>query len=259
MSSFLFDILQKLSWRRFFQESVVSVERKAAEISPSVPVIRLEELRRIYQMGGTEVRALDGLDLTVERGSFWSIMGASGSGKSTLLNLLGCLDRPSSGRYFLEGEDVSELDDDSLSDRRLRHMGFVFQSFNLLPQLTVLENIELPMFYLGITPEESRDRASDLANRVGLGDRLTHKPTELSGGQCQRVAIARALANDPSLILADEPTGNLDSKTGDQIMDLLRELHSQGKTLIIVTHEEEVASIAMHQLRLRDGKRMEDQ
>lgn len=225
---------------------------------PDVPVIKLEEIRRIYYMGDNEVRALDGVDFTVERGSFWSIMGTSGSGKSTLLNLLGCLDRPTSGRYFLEGEDVSELDDDSLSERRLRHMGFVFQSFNLITQLTVMENIALPLFYLGISPEESARRARELAERVGLETRLGHRPTELSGGQCQRVAIARALANDPSVILADEPTGNLDSRTGEQIMELLKELHDQGKTLVMVTHEEDVASVADFQLRLRDGRRLEE-
>lgn len=256
MSSSFTEILNKFRSRREKKDRSGLVGDEFRD--PSVPVIRLEDLRRIYQMGDTEVRALDGLDLVIERGSFWAIMGTSGSGKSTLLNLLGCLDRPTSGRYFLEGEDVSELDDDSLSDRRLRHMGFIFQSFNLLPQLTVLENIELPMFYMGISPSESRERASELAGRVGLGERLMHKPTELSGGQCQRVAIARSLANNPSLILADEPTGNLDSRTGEQIMKLLQELHSQGKTLIMVTHEIEVAEVAQFQLRLRDGKRVEE-
>lgn len=219
-------------------------------------MIRLEGIRRIYHMGENEVRALDGLDLTIGRGSFWAVMGSSGSGKSTLLNLLGCLDRPSSGRYFLEGEDVSALDDDALSDRRLRHMGFIFQSFNLVAQLTVLENIELPLFYMGVDAEESAARASELADRVGLGDRLSHRPSELSGGQCQRVAIARALANDPSVILADEPTGNLDSRTGAQIMDMLCDLHGQGKTIVMVTHEDSVAAFAQEQLRLRDGRRV---
>ncbi len=220
-------------------------------------VIRLEALTRVYRMGDAVVRALDGLDLSIERGSFWSIMGSSGSGKSTLLNLLGCLDRPTSGRYFLEGEDVSTLSDDALSDRRLRHMGFIFQSFNLVSQLSVLENIEMPLFYRGVDAGEGRERAVALARRVGLEDRLRHRPTELSGGQCQRVAIARALANDPSVILADEPTGNLDSRTGEQIMEMLQELHQQGRTLIMVTHEEHVARYAQHQLRMKDGRSVE--
>ncbi len=224
---------------------------------PGIPVIRLESIRRVYLMGGTEVRALDGLDLVIERGSFWAVMGSSGSGKSTLLNLLGCLDRPSSGQYYLEGEDVSQLDDDALSARRLRHMGFIFQSFNLVPQLSVLENIELPLYYMGVEAEESKAQAQVLAEQVGLGDRLAHRPSELSGGQCQRVAIARALANDPSVILADEPTGNLDSRTGQQIMEMLHSLHQQGKTIVMVTHEDELAQAAEHQLRLRDGRRME--
>lgn len=230
-------------------------ERESAG-HPAPAVIRLESLSRVYRMGETDVRALDGLDLTIERGSFWAIMGSSGSGKSTLLNLLGCLDRPTSGRYLLEGEDVSRLDDDALSARRLRHMGFVFQSFNLVPQLTVLENIELPLFYLGVEPDESAQRATKLASMVGLESRMGHRPNELSGGQCQRVAIARALANDPSVILADEPTGNLDSRTGEQIMTLLKTLHARGKTVIIVTHEDEVAAEAQYQLRLRDGRRV---
>mgnify|MGYP001029483716 CR=1 FL=1 len=221
------------------------------------PVIHLESLTRVYRMGAGDVRALDGLDLTIERGTFWAVMGSSGSGKSTLLNLLGCLDRPTSGRYLLEGEDVSALDDNALSDRRLRHMGFVFQSFNLVPQLTVLENIELPLFYLGVPAAASAARARELARTVGLEGRGSHRPAQLSGGQCQRVAIARALANDPSVILADEPTGNLDSQTGEQIMDLLGALNRKGKTLIMVTHEEEVAAAAPYRLRLRDGKRVE--
>lgn len=220
------------------------------------PVIRIEALTRIYRMGDNVVRALDGLDLTVERGTFWSVTGSSGSGKSTLLNLLGCLDRPSTGRYFLEGEDVSGLNDDELSERRLRYMGFIFQSFNLVSQLTVLENIELPLFYMGMAAEQSAEQARKLAEMVGLGGRIAHRPSELSGGQCQRVAIARALANDPSVILADEPTGNLDSRTGAQIIELLKELHARGKTIIIVTHEDNIAETAQYQLRLRDGRRV---
>jgi putative ABC transport system ATP-binding protein len=180
-------------------------------------------------------------------------MGPSGSGKSTMLNLLGCLDRPTSGRYVLGGQDVATLDDNALSELRLRHLGFIFQSFNLIPQLTVRENIELPLYYLDWEPADAARQAEAMAARVGLSDRLTHRPTELSGGQQQRVAIARALAADPAILLADEPTGNLDSATGDQIMHLLRELNQQGKTIIMVTHEPDVARYARARLHMRDG------
>jgi putative ABC transport system ATP-binding protein len=180
-------------------------------------------------------------------------MGASGSGKSTMLNVLGCLDRLSLGSYFLDGRDVSELDDDSLSEFRLRYLGFIFQSFNLIPQLTVQRNIELPLYYLGWEPSRSAARARELAEEVGLGDRLDHRPTELSGGQMQRVAIARALANDPQVIFADEPTGNLDSATGEQIIQTLIHLHEAGKTIIMVTHEPDVAVHAENKLHMRDG------
>jgi putative ABC transport system ATP-binding protein len=216
-------------------------------------VVDLDDVHKTYHMGSQEVRALRGVTFEFHRGSFWAIMGPSGSGKSTLLNLLGCLDRPSSGSYILEGNDVSQLDDDALSDFRLRHLGFIFQSFNLIPQLTVRENIELPLFYLGWDPEHSAERAAALADRVGLGDRLEHRPMELSGGQQQRVAVARALANDPAIILADEPTGNLDSATGEQIMELLREVNGQGKTILMVTHEPEIAAYTHHRLHMRDG------
>jgi len=205
-------------------------------------------------MGDQDVHALAGVTLDIERGSFWAISGASGSGKSTMLNLLGCLDRPTSGRYGLEGKSISSLSDDELSDIRLQHLGFVFQSFNLIPQLTVQENIELPLFYQGIDAGEAAKRARDIAERVGLSDRLGHRPTELSGGQQQRVAIARALSNNPSVLLADEPTGNLDTATGDSIMALLSELHEQGKTIMMVTHEPEIAAYAQFQLVMRDGK-----
>ncbi|MCD6405724.1 MAG: ABC transporter ATP-binding protein [Planctomycetes bacterium] len=204
-------------------------------------------------MGTEEVHALAGVSVSFEKGGFWAVMGPSGSGKSTLLNLLGCLDRPTSGRYLLNGADVSLLDDDELSQLRLRELGFIFQSFNLIMQLTVQENIELPLYYLGWEASKSAARARELADMVTLGDRLRHKPAELSGGQQQRVAIARALANDPWVLLADEPTGNLDSSTGEQIMDLLCELNSQGKTVILVTHEEHVASYAKRRLHLLDG------
>ena len=214
----------------------------------------LENISRIYTMGGNEVRALDGVDIAFEKGSFWAILGSSGSGKSTLLNLLGCLDRPTSGRYLLRGEDVSALNDDQLSDIRLRSIGFIFQSFNLLPQSTVAENIALPLYYQGWPPEQSLQRARELAARVGLEHRLQHRPMELSGGQQQRVAIARALANNPAILLADEPTGNLDSSSGQDIMNLLRELNTQGKTIIMVTHESDIAAYANRHLHMKDGR-----
>jgi len=216
-------------------------------------VVSLHEVRKIYQMGSEEVRALNGVSISFKRGSFWALMGPSGSGKSTMLNLLGCLDRPTSGTYIIENEDVSTMADDQLSDLRLRRLGFVFQSFNLIPQLTVRENIELPLYYLGWEAEQSARRAEELAERVGLGGRLNHRPNQLSGGQQQRVAIARALANDPAIILADEPTGNLDSATGEQIMRLLVELNQQGKTILMVTHEPDIAMHAKSRLHLRDG------
>lgn len=217
-------------------------------------LIHLDNVRKTYRMGSELIHALAGVTTSFARGSFWAIMGASGSGKSTMMNLLGCLDRPSSGTYMLNGRDVGSMDDDSLSDIRLQNIGFIFQSFNLIPQLSVLENIELPMFYLGREPEESSERAVYAAERVGLAGRLKHRPTELSGGQQQRVAIARALINDPPLILADEPTGNLDTATGQQIMDLLVKLNGQGKTIIMVTHEQDVAEYASQQLYMRDGQ-----
>tara|TARA_R110002073_G_scaffold37866_4_gene109149 strand:+ start:15502 stop:16245 length:744 start_codon:yes stop_codon:yes gene_type:complete len=222
--------------------------------SQSNRVIELEGVWKTYRMGDQDVHALAGVDLTIERGSFWAISGSSGSGKSTMLNLLGCLDRPTKGCYSLEGQDISKTSDDELSDLRLQHLGFVFQNFNLIPQLTVQENIELPLFYQGVDASEAAERAIAIADRVGLSERLGHRPTELSGGQQQRVAIARALSNNPSVLLADEPTGNLDTATGDAIMELLTELHDQGKTIIMVTHEPEIAAYAQVQLVMRDGK-----
>ncbi len=216
-------------------------------------VIELKDVRKIYQMGTEQVHALAGITLSLEPGSFWAIMGPSGSGKSTMLNILGCLDRVTSGTYILEQNDVSTLDDDQLSQMRLTHLGFIFQSFNLIPQLTVQKNIELPLYYLGWEAERSAARAIELANLVGLEGRLNHRPTELSGGQMQRVAIARALSNDPRILLADEPTGNLDTATGEQILDILTELNQQGKTIIMVTHEANVAAHANRWLRMRDG------
>jgi len=223
-------------------------------MSAGDPLVRLEEVTKYYRMGGQEVRALDGVSLTFREGSFWALMGPSGSGKSTLLNLVGLLDRPTSGRYLLRGDDVGYIEDDARSELRLKTLGFIFQSFNLIPQLTVRENIELPLLYLGWDDERCAARALELAEEVGLGTRLEHRPAELSGGQQQRVAIARSLANDPAILLADEPTGNLDTPTGSQIMALLGELNRRGKTILMVTHEADIAAHARGRLFLRDGK-----
>jgi putative ABC transport system ATP-binding protein len=217
-------------------------------------VAELRDITRVYRMGENEVRALDGFSFTFQKGEYWSIMGSSGSGKSTLLNLLGCIDRATSGSYKVRGEEVEGLDDDQLSDLRSREIGFVFQSYNLIPQLDVLENILVPLFYQDDPPEDGEERARILAERVGLGKRLGHKPTELSGGQQQRVAIARALVNDPAIVLADEATGNLDSKTALEILALFDELHAEGKTILLVTHEPKVGERAERTLLLRDGK-----
>ena len=218
------------------------------------PVIELAALRKTYVMGANEVHALDGVSVAFHAGQFWAVMGSSGSGKSTMLNLLGCLDRPTEGRYYLEGRDISDLDDDALSDIRLKRIGFIFQSFNLIPQLTVHENIELPLYYQGWDQRDSGARAVELAQMVGLDQRLQHRPAELSGGQQQRVAVARALANNPAILLADEPTGNLDTTTGTQMMNLLRDLNARGVTIIMVTHEPEIAAYASHRLHMRDGR-----
>ncbi|MEX0619894.1 MAG: ABC transporter ATP-binding protein [Pseudohongiellaceae bacterium] len=216
-------------------------------------VARVEDIRKTYYMGALSVEVLHGISLDFYRGDFISIMGPSGCGKSTLMNILGCLDQPTSGKYYLGEEDTSKMVDDDLSAIRGARLGFIFQSYNLIQQLTLLENIELPLFYQGKSEEESHEIAVELAVRVGLGDRLEHKPFELSGGQQQRVAIARALANDPLIILADEPTGNLDSKSGAEILDLFDELHRHGKTLIMVTHSDELAERSERQIRLKDG------
>ena len=216
-------------------------------------IARLEDVHKTYQMGPVTVHALRGLSLDFHSGEYATIMGPSGCGKSTLLNILGCLDRPSSGRYYIGDDDVSMLNDDELSAIRGKRIGFVFQSYNLIQQLTVIENIEIPLFYQGYGEHESAEIATRLATRVGLADRLDHKPFELSGGQQQRVAIARALSNDPYILLADEPTGNLDSKSGEEILTLFDELNEQGKTLLMVTHSDEVAERARRNIRLRDG------
>lgn len=218
------------------------------------PVIELRGVEKHYQMGDTLVKALNGIDLKILPGDYISILGPSGCGKSTLLNILGCLDQPTIGQYFLSGQDVSHLSDDDLSQVRGKRLGFIFQSYNLIQQLTVLENIEVPMYYQGVPEEESREIAIDLARKVGLEKRLDHRPTELSGGQQQRVAIARALSNDPAVILADEATGNLDSKSGGDILRIFDELNAEGKTLILITHDEGMAKRTSRTIRLRDGE-----
>lgn len=220
----------------------------------SHPIIQAKNLTKHYTVGSTIVKALDGLDIDIDKGSYIALMGPSGSGKSTLMNILGCLDTPSSGAYFLNDKDVSEVDDDLLAGIRNKEIGFIFQTFNLLPRYTALENVALPMIYAGIPKKERLARATEVLEKVGLGDRVTHKPNELSGGQRQRVAVARALVMNPSIIFADEPTGNLDSKTSEGIMQLFDEIHQDGNTLIVVTHEEEVAARAQKIIRLRDGK-----
>ncbi len=217
------------------------------------PVIRIRALRKVYDLGATEVVALAGVDLDVAKNEYIAIMGPSGSGKSTLMNIIGCLDVPTSGTYHLAGQPVAELDDDALARIRNREIGFIFQSFNLLPRTTLLRNVELPLVYAGLPRAERVERARAALEQVGLGDRIHHHPNELSGGQRQRVAIARALVNAPSILLADEPTGNLDSRTGQEILALFDTLHRQGHTLLVVTHEDAVARHARRCVRLRDG------
>jgi putative ABC transport system ATP-binding protein len=221
--------------------------------------IKTEELTKVYQMGSEEVHALRGVDIEIRRGEYVAIMGPSGSGKSTLMNLIGCLDTPSSGRYWLAGRLVSELDDDELAYIRNKEIGFVFQTFNLLPRATALHNVELPLIYNGTPASERMERAKGALQIVDLADRMMHKPNELSGGQRQRVAIARALVNKPSIVLADEPTGNLDSKTGEEIMGVFARLHEQGNTIILVTHEPDIAKHAWRIINIRDGKVESDQ
>jgi putative ABC transport system ATP-binding protein len=227
---------------------------EASQLRPVGPlVIAIEDVTKLYQMGEETIHALRGVSLNIHRNEYLAIMGPSGSGKSTLMNMLGCLDTPTSGRYEFNGNDVARMVDDELADIRNREIGFVFQTFNLLPRSDALRNVELPLIYAGISPHERRDRAREALENVGLGNRVHHKPNELSGGQRQRVAIARALVNRPSIILADEPTGNLDSKTGVEILALFDDLYEQGNTLIVVTHEESVARHARRIIRLHDG------
>jgi putative ABC transport system ATP-binding protein len=223
------------------------------------PIVRVVDATKRYVMGDEVVHALRGVTLEIREGEFVAIMGPSGSGKSTLLNLLGCLDRPSSGSYFLGDDDVARLPDAELSRIRNKRLGFIFQSFNLIPTLTVLENIEVPLFYGGAPQKVARERSLALARRVGLGERTGHRPTQLSGGQQQRVAIARALANDPFVVLADEPTGNLDSRTGEEIMAILKDLNAQGRTIVMVTHEDDVAAQSKRVVTFRDGRLLSDE
>jgi len=216
-------------------------------------IISLQSIRKSYQMGKQELQVLKGIDLDIYKNEYVALMGPSGSGKSTLMNILGCLDSPSAGRYVLNNQDVSKMADDSLADVRNKEIGFVFQQFNLLPRLTALENVALPLVYAGTSRKQRTEMAMDVIQKVGLEDRSHHKPNELSGGQCQRVAIARALVNNPSLILADEPTGNLDTKTSREIMDIFSQIQAAGNTVVLVTHEEDIAQYAKRIVRLRDG------
>jgi putative ABC transport system ATP-binding protein len=236
----------------------MSKVRNAAPLDPDGPIIRMEGIRKVYDTGRVKVEALKGIDLAIARGEFAAIVGPSGSGKSTLMNLLGCLDTPSDGRYVLAGENVAGLSRDALADVRNRRVGFVFQSFNLLPQITALENVEMPMLFGGVSPRERRRRATELLARVGLADRAEHRPTELSGGQMQRVAIARALAMEPDVLLADEPTGNLDSSSGTDIMSLFGDLWKQGRTLIVITHDMTLARRTGRIVEMRDGAIVSD-
>ncbi len=226
---------------------------------PGALVIEIRGITKTYQMGDQVIRALRGVDLKIHRNEYLAIMGPSGSGKSTMMNMVGCLDTPTAGDYFFNGGNVAHMDDDQLADIRNREIGFVFQTFNLLPRSDALRNVELPLIYAGVPKAQRHERAEEALRAVGLGDRMHHKPNELSGGQRQRVAIARALVNKPSIILADEPTGNLDSKTGDEIMALLEVLYERGNTIILVTHEEDIARHARRIVRLRDGVVESDQ
>ncbi|HLK06000.1 MAG TPA: ABC transporter ATP-binding protein [Candidatus Acidoferrum sp.] len=237
----------------------ISPESYNQELVDSGVVIKTEGLAKVYEMGSEQVHALRGVDLEIRKGEYVAIMGPSGSGKSTLMNLIGCLDSPSSGKYWLAGRLVSELDDDELAYIRNKEIGFVFQTFNLLPRATALHNVELPLIYNGTPAEERIEKAKKALDRVDLTSRMSHKPNELSGGQRQRVAIARALVNSPSIVLADEPTGNLDSKTGEEIMTLFKNLHSQGNTIILVTHEHDIAQNAHRIIFIRDGKIASDE
>jgi putative ABC transport system ATP-binding protein len=234
----------------------------AKEVAPPQPhdgtIIRMEEIRKVYDTGKVRVEALKGIDLVVTRGEFLAVVGPSGSGKSTLMNLIGCLDTPTDGRYFLAGERVAGLSRDQLADVRNRRVGFVFQSFNLLPQISSLENVEMPLLFGGVPPKKRKERAAEMLSKVGLADRMDHKPTELSGGEMQRVAIARAMAMNPDILLADEPTGNLDSTSGGDIMSVFSGLWRQGSTLIVITHDASLARRASRVVEIQDGRILTD-
>jgi putative ABC transport system ATP-binding protein len=237
--------------------ALLNTEERMAMLPSDVPrdaVIVTRNIQREYDMGGEVVRALRGVDLTIRKNEFVAVMGPSGSGKSTLMNLIGCLDSPTGGEYWLNGHRVSELEDDELARIRNKEIGFVFQTFNLLPRATSLHNVELPLVYAGVGGKERRELATEALKRVGLSDRMSHRPNELSGGQRQRVAIARALVNRPSIVLADEPTGNLDSGTSEEILSLFEGLHQEGQTIVLVTHEHDIAQHARRQVHLKDGK-----
>jgi len=234
------------------QVANASTER-GAQLKQDGVVIRTYELWKTYVMGDQQIHAVAGVDLEIHRGEYVALMGPSGSGKSTLMNLIGCLDTPSKGLYYINGREVSEMDDDELARIRNKEIGFVFQTFNLLPRATALHNVELPLIYAGVTAEKRREMAEQAMAKVDLGERMHHKPSELSGGQRQRVAIARALVNGPSILLADEPTGNLDSATGNEIMALFDVLHQQGNTIVLVTHEHDIAMHAKRVIHIRDG------
>jgi putative ABC transport system ATP-binding protein len=241
--------------------TLATTAERMAQLPPGVPanaVIVTRSLQRDYDMGGEVVHALRGVDITIQKNEFVTIMGPSGSGKSTLMNLIGCLDSPTAGEYWLNGHRVSELADDELARIRNREIGFVFQTFNLLPRATALHNVELPLVYAGVGGKERRAAAAEALTRVGLADRVQHKPNELSGGQRQRVAIARALVNRPSILLADEPTGNLDSTTSQEILGLFETLHQEGQTIVLVTHEADIAAHARRQIHLKDGRLEQD-
>ena len=230
--------------------------RKFSTFRPQIhdmSLIKITDIKRDFTLGNEIINVLKGIDLTINKGEYVALMGPSGSGKSTLMNLLGCLDTPTSGQYILNGNDVSQMTDDNLAEIRNKEIGFVFQTFNLLPRTTALDNVALPMIYAGYSKSDRKARATEVLKQVGLGDRMDHEPNQLSGGQRQRVAVARALVNKPSIILADEPTGNLDSKTSVEIMNLFNEIHANGNTVILVTHEEDIAAYAHRIIRLRDG------
>lgn len=223
-----------------------------------MPLIEIKDMYKIYEMGSEKVNALDGVNLTIEEKEFVAIIGPSGSGKSTLMNMIGCLDSPTSGMYLLEGEDISSFSDKRLAKVRNRKIGFIFQQFNLLKKMTAFENVERPSKYTRLKRQERKRRTSSALKKVGLGDRMQHRPNELSGGQQQRVAVARALVNEPPVLLADEPTGNLDSKSGEEIMQMIKELHAAGNTVIVITHDNRIAELAHRVIRLQDGKIISD-